>query len=85
LVQLRRTGVFGKRNTPDIVALNYQTSDITIFPGNGDGTFGAGQDFNVGGDPVSVGTGELNGDNADDIAVLNETDRNVSVLLNRRK
>ena len=36
-------GVFGDRNTPDIVALNYQTSDITVFPGNGDGTFGAGK------------------------------------------
>lgn len=79
------TGIFGKHNIPDIVALNYQTSDITVFPGNGDGTFGTGQSLNVGGDPVSVGTGELNGQSADDIAVLNETNRNVSVLLNRRK
>lgn len=79
------TGFLGKRNTPDIVALNYQTSNITIFPGNGDGTFGTGKTFNVGGDPVSVGTADLNGDGKDDVAILNETNRNVSVLLNTRK
>jgi hypothetical protein len=79
------TGFFGKRDTPDIVALNYQTFNITVFKGNGDGTFTAGKNFPVGGDPVSVGTGDLNGDNEDDIAVLNETNRNVSILLNRRK
>lgn len=78
-------GTFGKRNTPDIVALNYMSSNITVFPGNGDGTFGAGQTLKVGGDPVSVGTGDLSRDGLDDIAVLNETSRNVSVLLNRRK
>src|SRR5215469_13997150 len=27
------TGFFSKRNTPDIVGLNYQTFDITVFPG----------------------------------------------------
>jgi hypothetical protein len=79
------TGSFTNHNTPDIVALNYQTSDITVFKGRGDGTFAAGKTFTVGGDPVSVGTGDLNGDNEDDVAVLNETDRNVSVLLDRRK
>lgn len=79
------TGFFTNRNTPDIIALNYQTSNITVFAGNGDGTFGAGKNFRVGGDPVSVGTGDLNGDSRDDAAVLNETNRNVSVLLNQRK
>jgi len=79
------TGIFGKSNTPDIVALNYQTSNITVFPGNGDGTFGAGQTFKVGGDPVSVGTADLNGGGKDDIAILNETKRSVSVLLDKQK
>ena len=79
------TGIFTNRNTPDIVALNYQTSTITVFKGNGDGTFAAGKDFTVGGDPVSTATADFNGDNEDDIVVLNETDRNVSVLLNGRK
>jgi hypothetical protein len=79
------TGFFTSHGTPDIVALNYTTSDITIFKGKGDGTFADGADIPVGGDPVSVGVGDFNGDNEDDIAILNETDRNVSVLLNRRK
>jgi hypothetical protein len=79
------TGFFSNRNTPDIVALNYQTFNITVFKGKGDGTFAAGKTFMVGANPVSVGTGDLNGDSEDDIAVLNEIDRNVSVLLDRRK
>ena len=79
------TGFFTNRDTPDIIALNYQTSNITVLKGNGDGTFGPGKTFKVGGDPVSVGTGDMNGDGADDAAVLNETDRNVSVLLDSRK
>ncbi|HEX3431170.1 MAG TPA: VCBS repeat-containing protein [Rhizomicrobium sp.] len=79
------TGFFGNRKTPDIIALNYQTSNITVFPGKGDGTFAAGKTFAVGGDPVSVGTGDLNGDGNDDAAVLNETNRSISVLLDKRK
>jgi hypothetical protein len=79
------TGFFASPETPDIVALNYNTSDITVFKGKGDGTFAAGKTFKVGANPFSVGTGDLNGDGADDVAVLNEADRNVSVLLDRRK
>jgi len=79
------TGYFGKRSTPDIVALNYQTFNVTVFAGKGDGTFGAGKNFGVGGDPVSVATGDLNGDDQDDIAVLNESNRNISVMLDKRK
>ena len=79
------TGYFGKNNTPDIIALNYQTFDVTLFKGKGDGTFAPGQDLGVGSNPVSVGTGDLNGDRQDDAVVLNENNRNVSVLLNRRK
>lgn len=77
-------GLFANSKTPDVVALNYQTSNITIFKGNGDGTFAAGKTVKVGADPVSVGTGDLNGDGDDDIAVLNESHRSVSVLLDRR-
>jgi hypothetical protein len=79
------TGIFANRNTPDIIALNYQTSNVTVFKGRGDGTFAAGRTFAVGGDPVSVATDDLNGDGMDDVAILNETDRNVSVLLDKRK
>jgi FG-GAP-like repeat len=79
------TGFLASSNKSDIIALNYQTSNITVFRGKGDGTFAAGKTFAVGGDPVSVATGDLNGDNEDDAVVLNETDHTVSVLLDRRK
>lgn len=76
-------GYFGGGAMADVVALNYQTSTITVFPGNGDGTLASGQTFTVGSDPVSVGTGDLDGDGHDDIAVLNETAHNVSVMLGK--
>ncbi len=79
------TGFFANPNIPDIVALNYNSSDITVFKGKGDGTFAAGKTFEVGGNPVSVGAGDLNGDGVDDAVVLNEANRNASVLLNRRR
>lgn len=78
------TGFFASPETPDIVALNYNSSNITVFRGMGDGTFSAGKTFKVGANPFSVGVGDSNGDGADDVAVLNEADRNLSVLLNRR-
>jgi hypothetical protein len=78
------TGFLAGVETPDIVALNYNSANITLFKGVGDGTFANGKTFKVGANPVSVGAGDLNGDGADDLAVLNEANRNVSVLLNRR-
>ena len=53
---------------------------ISVFLGNGDGTFGARTDYAVGNSPVWVATGDFNGDGVLDLAVANKADDTVSIL-----
>ncbi len=59
--------------------------DVSVMLGNGDGTFQAAQDIQVGTDPhlSSVTSADLNGDGFADLAVTDETSNNVSVLLGK--
>lgn len=54
---------------------------VSIFLGNGDGTFQARTDFGAGVGPVSVVVGDFNGDGELDLAIANDFDNTVSVLL----
>jgi len=54
---------------------------ITLFLGNGNGTFPAGLSETVGNGPVAVGVGDFNGDGRLDLAVANSVDNTVSILL----
>jgi tetratricopeptide (TPR) repeat protein len=65
----------------DIVAANQTDNTISVFLGNGDGTFAARTDIPVGKGPVALATGDFNGDGKADIAVVNQADDTVSVLL----
>ncbi|WP_414756249.1 FG-GAP-like repeat-containing protein, partial [Anabaena sp. CCY 9910] len=49
--------------------------------GQGNGSFGAATNFNVGSSPFSVTVGDFNDDGLQDLAVANEGGNNVSVLL----
>ena len=75
-------GDFDRDTHPDVVALNVQQSDITVLPGNGDGSLGAGTDYIVGLTPIAVAVGHFNRDVAPDLAVADENSNEVSVLLN---
>ena len=54
---------------------------VSIFLGNGDGTFQPPSDFGVGAGPVSVVLGDFNGDGRVDLATANLAANTVSVLL----
>lgn len=55
---------------------------VSIFLGNGDGTFGSPVGFTAGNDPVWAGLGDFNGDGKPDLAVANYHSNNVTILTN---
>ena len=56
---------------------------LSIFLGNGDGTFASVATYSAGALPWSVATGDFNGDGILDIAVTNWGDGTVSILLGK--
>ena len=66
----------------DLVVSNSATDDVSVMLGNGDGTFGAAQNFPAGDLPAFVISPDLDADGIADLAVANQESDNVSVLLN---
>lgn len=67
---------------PDLAINNeYTTSTVSIFLGNGNGTFRAARNFDVGYFPSAVALADLNGDGRLDLVVANEGSHSVSLLL----
>jgi hypothetical protein len=74
---------FNSDGNLDLAIVNQTTNDVSILLGNGDGTFTqtTGSPVAVGRSPVAIATGDLNNDSHPDLAVVNQTDNSVSVLL----
>ncbi len=73
----------------DMVALHQGPSDsdpgsVSVFFGNGDGTFRFGSASSVGVGPVDMESGDLNGDGTPDLVVLNAGAGTYSLLLGSR-
>ena len=72
----------------DLVVANYDSDDVSVLWGNGDGTFTpAASRLNVSTDrnaeaPVAIAIEDINGDGKPDIVTANESAGTVSVLLN---
>jgi hypothetical protein len=54
---------------------------VSVFLGNGDGSFQAAWNFDAGRSPWSISVGDFNGDGVQDLAVANMLSNNASVLL----
>ncbi len=65
----------------DLAVANRNSDDISIFLGNGDGTFAAAVYYSAGDGPMSICAGDLDSDNDLDLAVANDYDENISILL----
>ena len=66
----------------DIAVANYATNNISIFLGNGDGTFIDPRQFSTGSShPLFVTTADVNNDNATDLIVVNYGTNSVGVFL----
>ncbi len=64
----------------DLVVVNQTDNTVSVFIGNGDGTFQTRVDYATGTSPVYVATGDFNGDGIPDLAVANFTANTVSIL-----
>jgi hypothetical protein len=65
----------------DLAVANYGSNNISILFGNGDGSFQAAHNYDVGSYPISLATGDFNGNGKLDLAVTGVGNSSVSILL----
>src|SRR6266702_303337 len=74
-------GKFDSDTNLDMAVVNYSANTVTVFTGNGDGTFQVRSNYQVGVQPYHIATGDFNGDGNLDLAVPNLNSDNISILL----
>lgn len=65
----------------DLVTADSLNDTVSVFLGNGDGTFALVDQYPVGYGPLHVEAGDFNGDGITDLAVANNSSDNVSILI----
>src|SRR5207248_1874764 len=74
-------GDFNRDGKLDLATANYNSANVSILPGNGNGTFGLPTSFAAGTDPRGIAAADFNRDGKLDLAVANFGSNNVSILL----
>ena len=80
------TAVFNTGGFTDLAVANKGSNTVSILLGNGtngtqNGTFGTQTTFATGNGPAGIATADFNNDGKPDLAVTNQTDSTVSILL----
>ena len=81
--QAVRAGDFNRDGLLDLAVANARDNTVSILLGNGDGTFtpASGSPVAVGGFPFFLAVADFNADGSPDLAVSNEADSTVTILL----
>jgi len=74
-------GDFNNDTRLDMVVANYDSNNVGIFLGHGNGTFANEIKYSTGSSPQSVAVGDLNNDAILDIVVANSGTNNVVILI----
>ncbi len=74
---------FNHDGNQDMAVANFSAGTVSIFLGNGDGTFQARRDFAVGVKPIFIAVADLDADGKLDLAVANFGSNNVSILFGK--
>ncbi|MGH9737908.1 MAG: FG-GAP-like repeat-containing protein [Candidatus Acidiferrales bacterium] len=85
------TGTFTNSGHIDLAVADEGNDTVSVFLGNGDGTFQTRTDYATGNSPIFVATGDFNGDGVSDLAIANygaptsaNTGNTVTVLLGQK-
>ncbi len=73
---------FNNDGVPDLAVVNEGSDSVSVFLGDGDGTFLPPLNIATGNSPIALAEGQLNGNGFNDLAVTNESSNTVSVILN---
>jgi hypothetical protein len=65
----------------DLITANAGDGKVSIFLGNGDGTFQQMPDVPTGTNPMSIAVADFNADGFEDLAVVNSGDPSITILL----
>ena len=74
-------GDFNGDDNPDMAITNYDSYTVSIFLGNGTGSFSDKTDFAVGIRPTAVAVGDFNSDGKQDLVTANSYSNSISVIL----
>ena len=75
------TADFNNDGKLDLAVTNSGGNNVSIFSGNGDGTFGSAVNLATGNLPIAIAAADLNHDGVLDLVIANQSDDTVSVLL----
>jgi hypothetical protein len=67
----------------DLILTNSYGNTVSVYLGDGDGTFTAGTSAAVGSNPTYIAVADFNGDGRPDLAVANSGSNSVSILLGK--